>query len=76
MPAKPTAARRKSALHELQPEHFEIPGEAESFGESEAANVPHEADLHRASYQHPSQAAQELELESIALIEIEPPMLT
>jgi hypothetical protein len=59
------------ALHELQPEYFEIPGEAESFGETDAANVPHEAGSYRASYQHPSQAAEELEFELAAeLLEV------
>jgi hypothetical protein len=54
----------ESALHELQPEHFVIPGEAEFFGETEAAST-------RASFQHPSQEAQELELELAAeLLEV------
>jgi hypothetical protein len=48
-----------SALQELQPEHFAIAGEEEIFGESEA------------SFQHPSQEAEELELELAAeLLEI------
>jgi hypothetical protein len=61
----------ESALQELQPEHFEIPGEEEYFGETETANAPHEADSYRASSQHPSQEAEELELELAAeLLEV------
>jgi hypothetical protein len=61
----------ESALQELQPEHFEIPGEEEYFGETETANAPQEADSSRASSQHPSQEAEELELELAAeLLEV------
>jgi hypothetical protein len=61
----------ESGLHQLQPEYFEIPGEAECFGETEAANLPHEVASYRASYQHPLQAAEELELELAAeLLEV------
>ena len=61
----------ESALQELQPEYFEIPGEEEFFGETETASTQHEADSYRASFQHPSQEAQELELELAAeLLEV------
>jgi hypothetical protein len=61
----------ESALHELQPEHFEITGEEEVFGETETASTQHEADSYRASFQRPSQEAEELELELAAeLLEV------
>jgi hypothetical protein len=67
----------ESALQELQPEHFEIPGEeeyfgeGEYFGETEAGSTPYEAGSYRAGFQYPSQEAEELELELAAeLLEV------
>src|SRR5271166_4936208 len=61
----------ESALYELQPEHFAIPGEQEFFGETEAASIPYEAGSYRAGFQYPSQEAEELELELAAeLLEV------
>jgi hypothetical protein len=61
----------ESAVHELQPEHFEIAGEEEYFAEAEAASRPYDAGSYRASSQHQSPEAEELELELAAeLLEI------
>jgi hypothetical protein len=58
----------EAAVSELQPEHFAIPGEAEYFGEAE---TPHETGAYRNGFQHPSQEAEELELELAAeLLEV------
>jgi hypothetical protein len=67
----------ESALQELQPEHFEMPGEeeyfgeGEYFGETEAGSTPYETGSYRAGFQYPSQEAEELELELAAeLLEV------
>jgi hypothetical protein len=55
-----------SALHELQPEQFEFPGEEEVLGEAAAESALHEAGLHEAaSYEGAYETGQETQEGSV-----------